>query len=172
MILATVIALALLAPVQGHTQSEYDEWLLDWQISYHADGPFAHEMRMVRDDFLRRHPNGPTVPQETVTRSSSSSPIRVEAGTEQWRPLVSAYFGDGTDRALCLMGHESGGDPGARNTSSGAAGLMQVMPFWAPDYGVSYQALFDPETNIRIAKGIRDQQGWGAWSPYNRGLCH
>ena len=48
---------------------------------------------------------------------------------------------------------------------------MQIMPFWAGEYGVSYEALFDPETNIRIAKGIRDQQGWGAWSPFNRGLC-
>lgn len=90
---------------------------------------------------------------------------------EQWRPLATAYFGADTDRALCLMGHESAGDPAARNSSSDAAGLMQVMPFWASEYGVAYADLFDPDTNLRIAKGILDAQGWTAWSPYNRGLC-
>ena len=93
------------------------------------------------------------------------------SNVSQWDGIVAAYFGGEAWRASCLMQHESGGNPGARNSSSGAAGLMQIMPFWAGEYGVSYEALFDPETNIRIAKGIRDQQGWGAWSPYNRGLC-
>lgn len=92
-------------------------------------------------------------------------------GVEQWRGLVEVYFGGETDLALCLMSKESGGNPDAYNSSSGASGLMQVMGFWADEYGVDRSALFNPETNLSIAKGIRDQQGWGAWSPYKRGAC-
>lgn len=177
--LLTLLFAIGLVPVHGHNQQEYDDWLLNWEIQYHADGPYAYEMLQEKYDFLKRHPHGPTVEKPAAPRQSQSSSApaaprapKVSAGTEQWRPLVANYFGEETDLALCLMGFESKGDPGARNTSSGAAGLMQVMPFWAPDYGVSYEALFDPETNIRIAKGIRDQQGWRAWSPYKRGECH
>ena len=91
---------------------------------------------------------------------------------ERWRSLVSLYFApEDVDRVICLMGKESGGNPGARNSSSGAAGLMQVMPFWASRHGYEYDLLFNPAVNLRIASGIRDEQGWGAWTPYQRGEC-
>jgi soluble lytic murein transglycosylase-like protein len=91
---------------------------------------------------------------------------------EWWRPLVALYFEpEDVDRAVCLMAKESGGDPGARNINTGAAGLMQVMPFWAGSLGYSYEDLFDPGINLWIASQIRDQQGWSAWSPYLRGSC-
>jgi hypothetical protein len=95
---------------------------------------------------------------------------RLEA--EWWRPMVALYFEPGeVDRVICLMEKESGGDPAARNPSTGAAGLMQVMPFWAKTHGYSYQELFDPGINLWVASLIRDQQGWPAWSPYLRGAC-
>jgi len=91
---------------------------------------------------------------------------------EWWRPLVALYFEPAdVDRAMCLMDLESSGDPDARNTSTGAAGLMQVMPFWAEATGYRYAELFDPGINIWVARQIRDQQGWRAWSPYVRGSC-
>lgn len=91
---------------------------------------------------------------------------------EWWRPMVALYFEpDDVERAMCLMGRESAGDPEARNTSTGAAGLMQVMPFWADKLGYRYADLFSPGINLWIARQIRDQQGWGAWSPYLRGEC-
>ncbi len=91
---------------------------------------------------------------------------------EYWRPLVALYFEpEDVDRAICLMGKESNGDPDARNPSSGAAGLMQVMPFWARTHGYAYADLFMPGVNLWVASQIRDQQGWSAWSPYVRGLC-
>jgi hypothetical protein len=91
---------------------------------------------------------------------------------EWWRPMVALYFEPGdVDRVICLMEKESGGDPDARNPSTGAAGLMQVMPFWAKTHGYSYQELFDPGINLWVASLIRDQQGWPAWSPYLRGAC-
>ncbi|HET7847210.1 MAG TPA: transglycosylase SLT domain-containing protein [Acidimicrobiia bacterium] len=97
-------------------------------------------------------------------------PTHVEA--EWWRPMVALYFEPGdVDRVICLMEKESGGDPEARNPSTGAAGLMQVMPFWAKTHGYSYEELFDPGINLWVASRIRDQQGWPAWSPYLRGAC-
>lgn len=91
---------------------------------------------------------------------------------EHWRLLVALYFNpEDVDRAVCLMEKESGGDPDARNPSSGAAGLMQVMPFWAKTHGYAYNDLFNPGINLWIASLIRDQQGWSAWSPYLRGAC-
>jgi hypothetical protein len=95
------------------------------------------------------------------------------AGVDRWRGLAGIYFDDrDVDRVICLMERESGGNPGARNPSSGAAGLMQVMPGWAGVFGYLEQDLFDPTVNLWIASQIRDQQGWGAWSPYLRGACH
>ena len=66
---------------------------------------------------------------------------------------------------------ESAGDPSARNPTSGASGLMQVMPFWAAHFGHDTNDFFDPWINLEVAAQIRDQQGWGAWSPYVRGSC-
>lgn len=94
------------------------------------------------------------------------------SGVDRWGPLVATYFhAEDVSRALCLMELESAGDPGARNPTSGASGLMQVMPFWAGHFGHSTSDLFDPWTNLEVAALIRDQQGWEAWSPYVRGLC-
>jgi hypothetical protein len=92
---------------------------------------------------------------------------------ESWRPLTALYFDpDHLDRVLCLMTAESGGDPAARNPVSGAAGLMQVMPFWAEVFGYATDELLRPDINLWVASQILDQQGWTAWSPYQRGLCH
>jgi Transglycosylase SLT domain len=93
---------------------------------------------------------------------------------EQWRGLVTSYFGDvgGVEVALCLMSFESGGNPGATNPSSGASGLMQVLPSWAEVFGVTRDALYDPDTNLNISRALYDDGGWGHWSPWNRGECH
>jgi hypothetical protein len=92
---------------------------------------------------------------------------------ESWRPLTALYFDpDHVDRVMCLMAAESGGDPDARNPESGAAGLMQVMPFWAEVFGYATDELLRPDINLWVASQILDQQGWTAWSPYQRGLCH
>jgi soluble lytic murein transglycosylase-like protein len=92
---------------------------------------------------------------------------------EQWRPLVAEHFpGELTSTAVCLLRHESGGNPKAKNPTSSARGLFQIMAsVWAPTFGVSYDSLYDPELNVALARRIYDIQGWGAWSPWNRGLC-
>lgn len=105
---------------------------------------------------------------EAMATEESSDPV------ERWRPLVATQFPESeVDTALCLIRHESGGDPSADNPRSSARGLFQVLgSLWAPHYGVSRAALYDPLTNTLIAHGIWEKQGWGAWSPYKRGLCH
>ena len=100
-----------------------------------------------------------------------------EANTEdpvqRWRPLVAMEFPDReVETALCVIGHESAGNPEADNPRSSAKGLFQVLgSLWASQYGVSQSDLYDPVINIRIAREIWDEQGWSAWSPYLRGLC-
>lgn len=102
----------------------------------------------------------------------SADPEGDQVGTERWGPLASSFFRvEDLPRVLCLMGHESKGNPSAVNPTSGAAGLMQVMPFWAPRFGYDSDDLLDPMVNLEVASWILDHQGWTAWSPYNRGLC-
>ena len=84
---------------------------------------------------------------------------------EQWRDLVAAYFpADAVDRMLRIMACESGGSPSAKNSRSGASGLLQIMPFWADHFGIARSDLFDADTNVRIARKVWDQQGFGAWA--------
>ena len=92
---------------------------------------------------------------------------------ERWRPLVSLYFPpDQVERALCIIDHESNGDPRADNPRSSARGLFQVLgSLWAPHYGIARSDLYDPVINTRIALDIWENYGWSAWSPYQRGSC-
>lgn len=109
----------------------------------------------------------PVVQKESAYRGMGSD-------VEQWRPLVAGQFEpEDVDRVLCLMSYESGGNPNSKNPHSTARGLMQVMAsVWAPHFGISYDDLYDPSVNLYVARQIRDSQGWTAWSPFNRGLCH
>lgn len=104
---------------------------------------------------------------ESTVIEESDDPV------ERWRPLVRAEFPPSeVETALCIIRHESAGRPNADNPRSSARGLFQVLgSLWAPHYGVSRSALYDPVTNTRIARDIWDEQGWRAWSPYQRGLC-
>ncbi len=91
---------------------------------------------------------------------------------EVWRDLVFVYFPpEDVNRVLCLMERESGGNPSAQNRSSGASGLMQVMPDWAGEFGYEPIDLFDPMVNLWVASQIRERHGWSSWSPYLNGAC-
>lgn len=58
---------------------------------------------------------------------------------------------------------ESSGNSGAVSPV-GAIGLWQVMPFWAPHFGLPVSALYIALTNARVAKGISgDGNHVGAW---------
>jgi hypothetical protein len=92
---------------------------------------------------------------------------------QRWRPLVEMHFPDEeVETALCIIHHESGGDPAADNPSSSATGLFQILASqWGDHFQVTEAHLFEPWLNTRIAGLIWERAGWWAWSPYVRGVC-
>jgi hypothetical protein len=73
---------------------------------------------------------------------------------------------------MCIIRHESGGNPDADNPRSSAKGLFQVLgSMWASHYGIDEADLYEPVTNVHIARDIWENYGWSAWSPYERGAC-
>lgn len=160
---SVMLSLALLTPISLHTPAEQRVWVEAWEEKVEANGILSRGLLAEYVDFQTRH-----VPR--VSSVVVSSTYRgMGSGVEQWRGLVGSYFPD-VNRALCLMGYESGGNPNA-TSYAGARGLLQVMPFWAKSLGLSPDALYNPATNIKVAKYVYDQQGWWAWDPYKRGLC-
>ena len=88
------------------------------------------------------------------------------SGVEQWRPLVAKYFpANQVDNCLAVMRGESGGNHRAYSYTADA-GLMQInTSTWCGFFGVTTEQLFDPETNIRLARVIWDRAG-GSWRPW------
>ncbi len=163
-----MIALMLFLSVFFHTTTQLDEWFEDWSTRV-GDDYLSGQLLAELDDMLERHPYWGDPPVASPSRPSSSG---VSYNVEQWRPLVEQHFNSGDVwRVLCLMAHESKGDPNAFNPSSGASGLMQVLASWADNFGYVPSDLFDPSVNLAIARKLRDDGGWRHWSPYNRGLC-
>lgn len=103
---------------------------------------------------------------QSAANAQNSAPKRSYAstgGVERWRSLVASYFGGETDYALRIMACESGGNPNASSPTNDH-GLMQIN--WPSHYNKvsSLNDLYDPATNIRVAKQIRDGSGWRAWT--------
>ena len=167
-----VIAIVLFAlmyladKAQAHTADELDLWFEEWTLGLN-DALFKGAMLELAD-MRDRHPGWGDPPVQT-------SPTRVRgwtgtAGVEQWRGLVAQYDWP-VNTALCLMVHESGGDPYAYNGLYGASGLMQVLSSWADNFGYTPNDLFTPSVNIFIAYQLYLDGGWTHWSPWNRGEC-
>lgn len=175
-VLSTVLTLV---PILAHSTMELDEWVEQWQHEATEREVVSVEHLAEFLDMRDRHPwyfeYTPPAPTPRRSPAPSQSTVDRSMGTnvEQWRGLVASYFPAGqVDLALCVMLHESGGNPNAKNPTSSARGLFQVLAsLWAPHYGVSFSDLYDPTTNVRIAADIWSDYGWSAWSAYNRGKC-
>lgn len=66
---------------------------------------------------------------------------------ERWRPVVEQELARlkaplPPEHVLSVMQRESGGNPGAVNTSSGASGLLQVMPIALKDYNQNHRVKY------------------------------
>ncbi len=174
-------SIAITVAPLAHTTGEIEDWLAEWQAQIPREGmTIEHALKFVdwhQRHFYWFHPE--QVPRPAVSRSPSIPTDRgMGSNVEQWRTLVTQYFPD-PDRALCIMSHESGGNPNATNPLSGAAGLFQHLPkYWGPPTDRSGKAgwagadIYDPTANVAVAAWLRIRDGWGHWSPYNRGLCH
>lgn len=92
----------------------------------------------------------------------------------------AGWSADEAPKIAAIAMAESGGRSGALNdnpaTGDRSYGLTQVNmigglgPARLKQFGLSSnEDLFDPITNLRAAKAIRDSQGWNAWSVYRSG---
>jgi Transglycosylase SLT domain len=109
-------------------------------------------------------------PPPTTTTTTEAPPVH-SGGVEVWRPLVEEYWPTGqVDDALSVMDCESGGDPNAYNSASGASGLFQFLPgTWASasvSAGWSGADVFDGEANIAVAAWLSDAST-SPWSQWN-----
>lgn len=108
-------------------------------------------------------PVGTPAPQQETPQIAPKQPeITYAVGVEQWRGLVSAYFGSETDYALRIMRCESGGNPRAVSHTNDH-GLFQINYPSHYNKVASIADLYVPEVNVRVAKQIRNGSGWGAW---------
>jgi len=121
-----IVMLVFISRAQAHTSAELDAWKVGWVER--ADISLSDALFYEWDDMQNRHPWFWNPPAETTTTPRAiANPRGVGAGVEQWRNLVAAYFpADQIDRALCIIGRESNGDPNAYNSSSGASGRANV----------------------------------------------
>ena len=160
-----LLTLTLALPAAAHTSDELGTWFDEWPDDY-LSGQLIAEFR----DMLERHPqlaHGYTEP--TVV----SRPITVRGmggDVQQWVPLILVFFPESDlDLVLCIMSHESGGNPNAYNPS-GASGLMQILASWADNFGYVAGDLFDPAINLEIARILSDDT-WNHWNPVKDGRC-
>ena len=151
----------------SHDATELAEWFGGWVVTVLEEG-FTSDQLEEYVDMATRHPAYFGRPVPHTHRAPPRAVYR--AGVEQWRPLVATYFRPGdVDRALRIMGCESGGDPNAANSRSSARGLMQHLgKYWAKRSaaaGWAGASIFDPTANVAVAAWLRDQPGgWGHWT--------
>jgi soluble lytic murein transglycosylase-like protein len=93
------------------------------------------------------------------------------SNVEQWRDLVSAHFSSSqVETAMRVLRCESGGNPNALNSSSGASGLFQhLAKYWterSTKAGIPGADIFDPVANVRVAAWLQKSGGWTHWTCY------
>ena len=188
LIVALILVVAVALPAHGHTWRELNEWLEGWHRRLadalsHATGdtlslhPYAglEAVFAEYDDMRRRHPRWDGTFQASGENWAEVSSITVFGDrVERWRPLVAAYFPAGqVDRALCIIRYESGGNPDAHHSGSGASGLFQHLPkYWGErsrKAGWAGASVWDPEANVAVAAWLWRVAGWGHWTV--RGRC-
>lgn len=110
-------------------------------------------VRLARLENSRANRGTPRGSRGVARRSSSGYTV------EQWRPLVARYPWD-VNTALAIIRCESGGDPNARNPTSSATGLLQILG--GPT---------DPAANIDLGWSMYNQPARGGgirgWTPWN-----
>jgi len=89
------------------------------------------------------------------------------AKVERWHAdaLAAGFAEDDWQRLSCIISRESGGDPAAKNRSSSATGLLQIM--WTVHskwIGGSSTQLLDGPTNLRLGRQLFLRSG--SWAPW------
>ena len=92
----------------------------------------------------------------------------------------AGFQGNDAHTMAAIMMAESSGDPTAHNqnaqTGDNSYGLAQINmignlgPARLKQFGLKNASqLFDPATNVKAAKTVKDSSGFGAWSTYGSG---
>ena len=107
----------------------------------------------------------------TSTTTTTAPPVTTTTVTQAPAPVVASPAPAPTDdvHAIfeCIIRHESGGDPAAVNSSSGAGGLFQFLPSsWLAYGGGQFAALPNLATadqQWQIALAAQAQSYWYPW---------
>jgi len=104
-----------------------------------------------------------------VQKPLETAPVQAQAivystNCEDYRGIVARHFpADQIDNALLTMSKESGCRADAVSPTNDH-GLMQInCTYHCQKVGGNVGALYDPETNIRLAGEIFSGRGWSAW---------
>ena len=91
--------------------------------------------------------------------------------TEQWQYKVYQYFQEDTMQALSVMSCESDGIVNATNTNKDGSKDIGLFQFnerttrWIEkDIYKRSLDMFDPITNIRVARWLQSNSGWHHWN--------
>jgi hypothetical protein len=109
-------------------------------------------------------------PTESVPAPSVGTTDSVGGRCVGWEALLAAESpGWSVERMSRIAYRESRCLPGARNRSSSATGLLQILashcPWLARQMGTwcTRDRLTDPQFNVAAAAVLWDEQGYGAW---------
>lgn len=94
----------------------------------------------------------PTIIPPTPTPTQSQSQLIEEE--------IRLVFGEAGETAVKVARCESSLNPQAKNKTSSARGLFQIMQSW---HGIDQKWLFNPHINILVAKQLYDEQGLAPW---------
>jgi hypothetical protein len=150
-------------------------------LRIYSDPTFARGFRYDREDITRARNNEQLAAKyglrAEIDNPLTGKPVSVRAFIKwtlnELKPLAQAL--NMWDDLNPLVEMSEGG----RNTSEKIRARLQLDLAANDEVPMSilkelfYEPLdlFDHWTNLEVAARIRDQQGWGAWSPYVRGLC-
>jgi hypothetical protein len=110
----------------------------------------------------------PVTPAPAPTAALAPGGFRhPNAAVERWHgaALAAGWTEDEWPRLSCIIERESKGDPAAKNRSSSATGLLQIM--WDVHsrwIGGASAQLLDGPTNLRLGRQLFERSGgWGPW---------
>jgi hypothetical protein len=94
---------------------------------------------------------------------------QITDGVLAWQNLIAKYFPqEEVVNALKIASKENGaGDPGRTHRNRNGTvdyGLFQINSVHAAKVGGNLEKLKDPETNVKVAFQIWQEQGWRPWT--------
>jgi hypothetical protein len=161
-----IIAIPTAHALKGRTKQLKIERLQKHQLELRIDS--VEKQLKQKDDEntdLKKQLEAKRDAQQRVAQASPA-PVMVagvSGNCESYRGIVARYFpSHQINNALLTMSKESGCRPNAVSPTNDH-GLMQINIVHSQKVGGNIAALYNPETNIRIASQIFAGRGWTAW---------